>query len=463
MSALGHHWRAIRTALEEDRRAERSRSPFDEPEFLPAALEVIERPVSPTARLTGWVLLFGLIATLAWLVLGRVDVVASAEGRVLPSDDVKLVQPTGTGIVRRIYVHDGDFVRKGQALVDLDPTVSTAEEAQAAQALLSARLDVARNSAIANALSGRGIHFVAPSGTKPEVATTQLSLVKAQVAAAEASADGLAQARASALADSQSSGGQIRKYDGTLPLLDRQVGAVTELATYGYASNTRLLELRRQRRSEAGDRDVAVAQRTRAFAEAAKFAAQLEQSREQAQQTALTDLAKAQSEEALREDELTKAQQRSRQQRLTAPVDGTVQELAVHTIGGVVEPVKTIMVIVPNGKLEVEAKVLNKDTGFVRRGQEVAIKLQAFPFTRYGTVPGRIEAISPDSVEDRRLGPIYKARISLARDSISSGEVVAPLVPGMALVADIRIGRRSILSYLLSPLDEARRQAGREH
>lgn len=159
MNALSRHWQVAREVLNQERARDKERRGNFEPRFLPAALEVIERPVSPTGRVTTWVMLVGLAGTLAWLTLGQLDIVASAQGRIMPTDNVKLVQAASTGIVRRIYVREGDVVKKGQPLIDLDPTVSIAEQVQAEKALLAARLDVARNKAIADALSGRGLNL----------------------------------------------------------------------------------------------------------------------------------------------------------------------------------------------------------------------------------------------------------------------------------------------------------------
>lgn len=462
MNAVSRHWQVAREALAQEKERAQKTARSADPRFLPAALEVIERPVSPTARITAWVMLVGMLATTAWLVFGKVDVVASAQGRIMPADDVKLVQASNTGIVRRIYVHDGDVVKKGQPLIDLDPTVSTAEQAQAEKALLAAQLDVARNQAIADALSGKGLHFTPPPGTPADVADTQRRLIAAQVAESEAGMGGMAAARISALADAQAAAGQIRTIDKTVPVLDRELDAMHGLEAKGYAPGLKLLEMERQRHSEAGQRDIAVAQQSRALSEARKYGQQSAQMREQARQTALADLAKAQSEAMLRQEELTKARQKSHLQRLVAPVDGTVQQLAVHTLGGVVEAVRPLMVVVPYGALTVEAKVLNRDAGFVHRGQDVAVKLEAFPFTRYGTIPGRIVSISTDAVDDRKLGPVYVARVALLKSTIDRGDRVVPIGPGMTATADIRTGRRSIISYLISPIDKARREAARE-
>ena len=138
-------------------------------------------------------------------------------------------------------------------------------------------------------------------------------------------------------------------------------------------------------------------------------------------------------------------------------------QLAVTTIGGVVEPARPIMVIVPSGSaLVAEVRMANKDAGFVRSGQRVAVKLEAFPFTRFGTVPGRVEAVASDAVEDERLGLVYPVRIRLDRAAIDRGDRRVALRAGMAVVADIRTGRRTVLSYLVSPVDQARHDAARE-
>lgn len=462
MNAISHHWQVAREALAHEKERAKDRKRSLDTRFLPAALEVVERPVSPTARITAWVLLIGLVATFAWLILGKVDIVASAQGRIIPTDEVKLVQAANTGIVRKIYVHEGDAVKRGQILIDLDPTMSTADQAQAEKALLSAQLDVARDQAIADALSGRGMYFSPPPGTSAAVADTQRRLIAAQVAESNAATASMAAARASSLSDAQAAADQIRTFNKTVPVLDRELDAMHGLEAKGYAPGLKLLEMERQRHSESGQRDVAVAQQAKGLSDAQRFGQQLTQGREQARQTALADLSKAQSEAMLREEELTKARQKSHLQRLVAPVDGTVQQVTAHTVGGVVEAVRPLMVIVPYGTLTVEAKVLNKDAGFVHQGQNVAVKLEPFPFTRYGTIPGRIKSLSTDAVDDKKLGPVYTARVTLLRSTIDRGDHVVSLQPGMTVTADIRTGRRSIMSYLISPIEKARHEAGRE-
>ncbi|MBX9729758.1 MAG: HlyD family type I secretion periplasmic adaptor subunit [Sphingomonas sp.] len=463
MSGPGHYLGVIREALRADRERRKTHQVSRETEFLPAALEVVERPVSPTGRLTAWVLIALLVATLAWLILGKVDVVASATGKVLPSGSIKIVQSAGSGVVAAIHVADGDRVTKGQVLIDLDLTLSSAELEQANKALLATELDVARNRAVGDALRGGGLHFAPPPGTPGDISATQQKLIAAQLAEVNSAVAGYSAARSSALADARAADAQRSKFDATLPILDHELDAMNRLDAQGYAPGLRLLELQRQRRVEQGDRDVALAQHARAMAEARRLAAQIAQTRDQAIRQTLADLAKAESEAIQKREEVTKAMRRKGLKRLLSPDNGTVQQLAVHTIGGVIEPARTLMVIVPtHGEIEVEARVLNKDIGFVREGQSAEVKFEAFPFARYGTVPGKVVSLSRDAVVDPKLGATYVARIRLTRATIMVDDKPVLLSSGLAVTVDIRTGSRRIISWLLSPIQTSVSQAGRE-
>lgn len=463
MSGWMHHWEVLKKAIHDDRAYRKGLIPLEESDFLPAALEVTERPVSPTARAVTWAALVFLALAIAWTVFGQVDVVASASGVLKPTGNVKLVQSADAGIVRAIHVRNGDVVRKGQALIDLDPTLAGADLAQAQKALAAAELEIARNRAVADALSGRGLRFLAPPGTPAEVVDTQRRLIAAQLAAIDATTASLAAARSTAMSDASAARAQVAKLRDTVPMLDRQIANMNRLDQEGYAPGARLIELQRQRRQEAGDRDVAFTQIARGQSEARKLDGQIRETREQARQTALADLAKAEGEAILRREEVTKAKQKNTFQRLVASVDGTVQQLDVHTISGVVEAAKPLMVIVPSSAaLEVETRVLNKDVGFVRVGQDALVKLEAFSFTRYGAVPGHVRTISRDAVQDKELGLVYVATIAIDRAYVAADGRRHELSPGLTATVDIRTGTRSIISYLLSPLQTTVSQAGRE-
>lgn len=463
MNAIARHWDVVKDALAVEKARAGERMRVDEVTFLPAALEIVERPVSPTARITTWVLLAGLAFTIGWLTLGRVDVVASAPGKLVPADSVKLIQPADNGIVRAILVQDGQRVRAGQPLIQLDPTVSTAEAEQARKALEVSELDAARARAILSALDGRGLAFTAPPGTAPDVAATQVALARAQLADIEATAGSSVARRNAAAAARQEAQIQAAKLTETLPLLDEQISANEQLLGKGYVSKLKVIEMRRQRLASARDRDAAIATASRATAEMSVAQSAIAQSTSEARARVLSELAKAEGDARLRREELSKATKKSSLQILVSPVDGTISQLSVHTLGGVVEAAKPIMVVVPSAGARIaEVKIQNRDIGFIRQGQEVALKLEAFSFTRYGTLKGKVLTVGSDAVQDEKLGLVYPARIAidLSQPSLRGGAMRADV--GMQVTADIRTGRRSILSYLLSPIDEATQEAGRE-
>lgn len=462
MNSIAQHWDVVRAALADEKRRARNLTKVDDVTFLPAALEIVEQPVSPTARATTWLLLIGLVLTILWLTFGKVDVVASAPGRLMPAGNVKLIQPAEAGIVRAIHVRNGQFVHKGQVLVELDPTVSTAETVQAEAALQTALFDVARAKAVLSALDGKGLAFMPPEGTAPQLVATQRALAAAELAAIEASASGRSADLQAAKAARSEALVQATKLTETIPLLDQQLDAYEGLLTKGYAAKLKVIEMRRQRFATIRDREAALATARKAEAQSSSASSTMAQSKAEARTRILTDLAKAEADARLRQEELTKSRQRSSLQRLNAPVDGTITQLSIHTIGGVVEAAKPIMVVVPKGgSLIAEVKILNKDVGFLKEGQPVAIKLEAFPFTRYGTIPGQVENIGSDAVEDEKLGLVYPARIRLVSSSNErTGEM--RLSVGLAATADIQTGNRSILSYLIGPIEQASNEAARE-
>jgi hemolysin D len=453
----------VKSALAEERRESRKLWDADAFSFLPAAMEVVERPVSPTLRWTARLMLIGLVATLTWITFGKVDIVASVNGRLVPIDRVKLIQPAEAGVIRAILVRDGARVRAGQTLVELDPTVSGAERIQAAKALETAELDTARARAMLNVLDGGVLVFRGPRGITPEIAATQAALARAQLDQILAeSASGQSNVK-SAIALRNQASIEAAKLEETLPLLDQQIAAQEALLAKGFVSKLRVIEMRRQRLAAARDRDIAIVSAKRAEAEIAGAMTARVGTSAAARVKVLELLARAEAEGRLRREELVKATQRTRLKRLVAPVDGTVAQLSVHTLGGVVEPTKPIMVIVPaDGELELEAKMLNRDVGFVKVGQKVAVKLEAFPFTRFGTMEGRVVSIGSDAIDDEQQGLVYPIRITLSRATFANFGTLQTLTSGMAATADVRTGRRTILSYLLDPMRRTGAEAGRE-
>ncbi len=425
-------------------------------EFLPAALEIIERPVSPTSRLTGRVMLAGLVITTAWLAIGRVEVVAPTQGRIAPIGETKIIQSPEVGIVRRILVGEGQKVAKGQVLITLDPTMSAAEAAQARVALLSAQLDAARNQAIIDALDGKGFRFVAPAAASAAEVETHRGLARARLGQIEAMVATGRSDRGAAASASAEAQAQVRKLEQSLPLLEQQIAANEAMAAKGYVSKLRVVEMRRQLISERQDLTAARATVAKLGQQSLSATSMSIKTREEARAQVLQELVKAQDEVRARTEEVAKANLRSSFRELRAPVSGTVSQLQVHTEGGVVEGAKPLLSLVPDhARLEAEVMVDNSDIGFVRTGMPVKVKLQAFPYTRYGMIPGTVVGIAPEAVQVKEgQPPVYKARIALDRGYVVANGAQVPLRPGMIASADIVTGKRTLLSYLVGPVLE---------
>ncbi len=475
ITSLRHHWDVLATSwTEETERRRNDRQLRTSHDFLPAALEVLETPPNPIGRWLIWGMLGFVAVAIAWACLGRLDVVVSAQGKLIPVAHVKVLQSADGGVVRAIRVADGERVKAGQVLIELDPTQSGADAAQAISALNTAHLDEAHAKALLAHIDGREYNYAAPPGTSPIDAATQETLVRSEIASYEAQLADLAGKRAESAALAGMSRQERDKLRDTLPMLTERVEKRRYLAQRGYLSKLQQLELEEQQLTRQRDVGVQAQAAMRYDAATRAIDAQLRNLKQQFIRDAATTLAKAESEIALRTAELAKATQKSQLQRLVAPIDGTVQQLSIHTIGAVVKPADPILVVVPlGGTMIVETQVLNRDVGQLRIGQPVSVKLEAFNFTRYGTIPGRLIGLSRDAVQDEKRGLIYQARIAISCGSEKSGAdalslpqsaryLCARAAPGMTATSDIKTGQRRIISFLLSPIQRRLAEAGRE-
>jgi hemolysin D len=449
--------------------------------FLPAALEITETPASPIGRAIGLTIIVVFCAALIWACLGSVDITATAVGKIVPTGRSKLIQPLEIGVVRSINVHDGQIVRAGDALVELDPTMINAEEGHLKSDRIAAELDVARLHA---ALSGGAdplANFVAPVGAShPQIEMHRqfLASLVAELNAKVAEVDRQLQQKE---AERASVVATIAKLETTTPVLQERVDVRKGLSDKGLGS--RLTYLTEYQDLVSMQQDLLVQRSHLHEAEAASAA--LKESRERTvaeyRRALFDDLAKAEQKVAALEQDVVKAERRSKFQLLTAPVDGIVQQLAVHTVGGVVTPAQVLAVLVPlDSNLEIEARVSNRDIGFVHTGQEVEIKVDTFSFTRYGLLHGQVINVSQDAVtvdkaqdkanesapgsvgnssEPRGQELNYIARVSLDRTQMQVESGPVSLGPGMAVTIEIKTGSRRIIDYLLSPLVKYKNEA----
>lgn len=454
--------------------------PFDatrrsrhEREFLPAALEIVETPASPAGRAIAYAICAFFVLALVWACLGQVDVIATARGKIIPSARTKLIQPFEIGSVRAIHVQEGQAVRAGDVLIELDPTTNKADTERLTGDLVAAELDAARLGALANADDPLAA-FTPPAGASAgQIALHRLMLAN-QVAEQRAKLTMLERQQAQKEADRAAVAGTVAKLTNAVPLLRERTKVKRYLADQGTSSKMNALEL--EQALIEYEHELIVQKNRLIEAEAAVAA--IQQSRAQAaaefRRTTFADLSTAEQKATGLRQEVVKATRKTDLQVLTAPVDGTVQQLQLHTIGGVVQPAQTVMVIVPkDSRLEIEATIENKDIGFVREGNEVEIKIETFNFTKYGLLRGSVLQVSRDAIErDQRQDarqpqqaptePIYTARISLDRDVMAVDGADIALGPGMSVTAEIKTGRRRVIEYVLSPVLKYQHDAIRE-
>jgi hemolysin D len=463
---------------------QRGRRHKDELAFLPAALEIVETPPSPIGRAIGASIIALFAAALAWACIGTVDIVAVAPGKIIPSGRIKVIQPFETGVVRAIEVRDGQRVKSGDVLLELDPTINSAELEHLRSDRLAARLEAARLRAVLDGGNDPLAHFKPPEGAPADLVGVQRRFLVSQAAEQAAKIAEIDRQIAQKEAERATTQASIDKLKATIPPLEERVGIRKQL--FNEKLGSKLLYLSELQDLVSARQDVLVQQSR--YGEAAAAIAALVESRNRAvaeYQRAVSDqLVKAEQKAAGLAQDIIKAEERTRLQKLTAPVDGVVQQLAMHTIGGVVTPAQTLMIIVPSeSHLEVEAMISNKDIGFIESGQEAAIKIDTFNFTRYGVLNGKVlnvslDAITRDKPQDRSseksLGAettsseprgqelIYLARISLDRTQMQVDSKKVNLAPGMAVTVEIKTGQRTIISYLLSPLMRYRQESLRE-
>lgn len=465
-----------------DRQAERNR---EEIEFLPAALEIVESPPSPIGHAIGATLIALFVIGLGWTCFGQIDIVASAQGKVIPTGRTKVVQPFETGVVRAIRVTDGALVKAGDVLIELDPTINEGEKAHLQSDRSAAELDMARIHAALADTDDPLSAFHPPDNADPALVANQKQYLLAQVAEQHAKLAALDRQATQKQAELATIKATISKLAAVIPTIEERVNIRKTLIDKEYGNKLQYYEVLQLLTETQQERLVQESRSTEAEAALATIAQTRAQTAAEFRRTLFGENAEAERKAAGFTADLSRVTERTRLQLLTAPVDGIVQQLAVHTVGGVVTPAQALLVVVPSDShLEIEAMVTNRDIGFVRAGLDAEIKVDTFDFTRYGLLHGKVRSVSQDAIlrddpadksaADRQTGTAantseprgqelsYSARIALDQTQIDVDGTPVSLSPGMAVTVEIKTGSRRIISYLLSPLLRYRQNSLRE-
>ncbi len=400
----------------------------DEAEFLPAALALQASPVSPMGRWVARILMTLVVVALAWATFGRIDIVVDAQGRIVPSSRTKTITASEVGVVRALHVADGQIVKAGDRLLELDRRSSESDRDKALGDQQMAQLQEARSRAFLAALESGATPRL---GALPGVSTERYQDAQRQL------------------------DGQWRNYEAKTAKLDQ------DIARFAGALP---LATQRAKDYQALAQQHDVSQHAWSEKEQARIDLEGQLLDARGEQAALKADARKSAQESLYEAQrlLGDASQDARRAQvhgdllvLDSPVDGTVQQLAVHTIGAAVPAAQPLMEIVPaEGPVEVEAMLGNKDIGFVTEGQRAEVKIETFSYTKYGTVPGHVVRVSRDAIQDEKKNWQYAVTIALDRPTLTVDGKPVRLTPGMTATVDIRTGNRRVIEYVLSPLVE---------
>ncbi|MDR3412581.1 MAG: HlyD family type I secretion periplasmic adaptor subunit [Formivibrio sp.] len=395
-----------------------------EAEFLPAALSLQAKPVSPTARLLARILMALVVVLIAWSILGKIDIIVNATGKIIPSGYTKTIASVDVASVRALYVEEGQQVKAGDVLIELDTSASDADRDKATGDRTTALLQVARAKALIAAIDG---------GHSPQFPSVD------HVPANEWQAERLhleGQYR-DYVAKLTRIDGDIARYREALPLATQRASDYKALLNDHDVSNHAWLEKEQARVDLAGQLADARNQRSALI--------------EETRRTAYDQLTEGSKAAASSQQDALRSDAHSKLLKLTAPVSGTVQQLDVHTVGGVVSSAKPLMQIVPqDNRVEVEAFLENKDVGFVQEGQSAEVKIDAFEYTKYGTVTGKVTHVSRDAIQDEKKGLIYSTKIALDKSTIGVEGKEMLLSAGMSVNVEIKTGDRRIIEYVLS-------------
>lgn len=425
--------------------------------FLPAALALQETPPHPAPRRLVVAICALFAIALLWACLGQVDIVAVAQGRIVVSQRSKTIQPLEAGVIHAIHVKDGDHVRAGAPLIDLDGTLTAADAARVTDERSAAQSEAARAKALLLALDGSApprLPAMAAALTERDQAALP-GLLQHEWAELAAKLQRYQAEAAHKQAEIATAEQAVGKLETTLPLARQREQDFKTLSDQGFVAGHAGQDRTRERIEQ--ERDLATAHARLAEARAALTESQqgLTAWRAEARRTLQDRQTQAELKSRQLAEEATKAHRRDALTRLTAPVDGTVQQLAVHTTGGVVTPAQVLLVLVPDDE-QVTAEVVldNKDVGFVRQGQAATIKLETFQYTRYGTVPAQVIHVAADAVQDEKRGAIFPVSLRLQQASLEVDGRRIQLSPGMNLSAEIKTGRRRVIDFLLSPVQQ---------
>ena len=428
-----------------------------ETEFLPSILEVTETPPSPVGRMVLWTIVVLLVVAGIWSFIGEVDEVAVAQGKVVPVGNVKIVQSGNKGVIKELYVKEGDYVEEGQPLLELDTTKTQADVDQLKKQIAYYGLTVDRLQA---EMADTPFAPSRNDDLDPKDIAAQQTLYQSrrqQLSAQTQKADAAIAQEDAAIRSAQA---QREKYLSMVAVAEDKTQRLESLYASDAVSYFQLIEARAsvveyQKTADALVEEITKERGKLTEAQESKATVEADYRKE-----VMTQLVEAKKQYDGYAEELKKANETNQQAVITAPVSGRVNQLAVHTLGGVVSEGQGLMMVVPDdAAMEIEAYADNKDIGFIQHGQTAEVKVETFDFQKFGMITAEVSEISPDAVSDKQdKDKDNKYRLGL---TVQNDEGIK-LTPGMNVTAEIKIKKKKIIDFFLDPFRQYKNEALRE-
>jgi len=453
--------------------------------FLPAALEIQAAPPPKWSRSLLWMIMLLIVIAIVWASWAEIDIIATAQGKIVPSGQVKIIQPLETGVVKTIFVKESQHVKAGDKLIALDNTSSQADADRLSSEWQGYTNDLARLNAFIIKLKQKPTLAQAKKTKRSKQQSTQQSdnhdytqstaslplnqqlLLDSIWQEYQSKVDSFLSEIVKLKAERKAININITRLTKTLPLVTEQVESLKALLSDSLVSRNQYLELEKQRIEQEETLNLEHANVEQINASIISAEQNLKAYRSEIRRNTLQEINQLSRQNNSIKQELNKAKRLTDLRILTSPVDGVVEELVIATIGGIVTPAQELLHIIPFSKtkgqqLEIEAGLLNKDIGFVYSGQIVEIKIDSFPFTKYGVIDGEVTDISADAIEHEKLGLLFPLKASIKTDEINVDGKWVKLKPGMSVTIEIKTGTRRLMEFILAPLMRGVSEGARE-
>jgi HlyD family type I secretion membrane fusion protein len=421
-----------------------------EKEFLPAVLEVTETPPSHAARLLTYIIISIFTVAMIWSYFGKIDIIATARGKLIPASHTKKIQSLEAGVIEKIFVADGDVVQKGDILIKLNPTEAKADINRLQSEIKAQKIAVRRLIALLTETPEANFTKQEDDG---DLYALHKNLLNSEMANKNSQINVLSSQIEEARSQLITITSEIKKLDKILPSMIERAKRRKKLVEQGYYAEITYMEMQERVISTQEEKNVLNNKKNETKARIASLNKEINQYKAKFNNDISQKLTDTEEKLNSYRQELIKAEEIEKRTYLKSPIDGIVQELKIHTVGGVIKPADEIMSVIPiNYKIEADVMVENKDIGFVSQDQIAEIKVDSFPFTKYGTIDGKVRVLSNDAVEKEKIGLVFPAKITMMDNKIIVGEKEILLKPGMSITAEIKTGKRRVIEYILSPI-----------